>query len=92
MKVKHLIEMLQKMPQESDIWIDLRQSKDGISIDSVETIKLKCVDRFVTDVKIVARWKDFNLDEEEMYFCEKELDEEYKEMAIDMMIDKALGK
>ncbi|MBQ1393174.1 MAG: hypothetical protein IIY81_06525 [Lachnospiraceae bacterium] len=86
MKVKDLIEELQKMPQDLGVFVELRQSENDLSIKEVKQYeKLK-------SVCLVADWRDFSTDEEEVYFIEQELEEEARQDAIDSMIDKALGK
>lgn len=72
MKVKRLIEILQTMPQEASVRINLRQSENMIEISDIKTYK-SAVER--ESVEIIAEWQDFKLDEEEAYFCEEELAE-----------------
>lgn len=86
MKVKDLIEKLQKMPQDLGVFIELRQSENDLCIKEVKQYeKLKCV-------CLVADWRDFSINEEEVCFIEKELDEEARQDAIDRQIDEYLGK
>lgn len=86
MKVKDLIEELQKMPQDLGVFIELRQSENDLCINEVKQYeKLNCV-------CLVADWRDFSIDEEAVYFIEQELDEEARQDALDAMIDQALGK
>lgn len=86
MKVKDLIEKLQKMPQDLGVFVELRQSENDLCIKEVKQYeKLKCV-------CLVADWRDFSINEEEVYFIEQELDEEARQDAIDRQIDEYLGK
>lgn len=86
MKVKDLIEKLQKMPQDLGVFVELRQSENDLCIKEVKQYeKLNCV-------CLVADWRDFSIDEEEVYFIEQELDEEARENAMESMVDIALGK
>ena len=86
MKVKDLIEELQKMPQDLGVFVELRQSENDLCIKEVKQYeKLKCV-------CLVADWRDFSINEEEVYFIEQELDEEARQDAIDRQIDEYLGK
>ena len=84
MKAKDLIEGLQKMPQDADVFIELRQSENDLEITEIQQYK-DCI-------CLVANYRDFSIDEEEVYFIEKELEEEARQDAIDSMIDQALGK
>ena len=86
MKVKDLIEKLKNMPQDTDVFIELRQSENDLSIKEVKQYeKLK-------SVCLVADWRDFSIDEEEVSFIEQELDEEARDNAINSQIDAYLGK
>ncbi|MBQ1392558.1 MAG: hypothetical protein IIY81_03270 [Lachnospiraceae bacterium] len=86
MKVKDLIEELQKMPQDLGVFIELRQSENDLCINEVKQYeKLKCV-------CLVADWRDFKIDEEAVYFIEQELDEEARQDALDTQVDIYLGK
>lgn len=76
MKVKRLIEILKSMPQEANVKINLRQSTMMIDIDRVNKYKTKCLGKDIDSVEIIADWRDFELDEEEMQLCEQEYDEE----------------
>lgn len=79
MKVKRLIEILQTMPQEASVRINLRQSENMIDINTVKKYKGAVVGCKPTEsVEIIADWRDFKLDEEEAYFCEEELAEEQR--------------
>lgn len=86
MKVKDLIEKLLKMPQEANVLVELRQSENDLDITKAEYYEKP------NSVCLIADWRDFELDEDEVYWCEQELDEIAKEDAIEMMIDKAMGK
>lgn len=93
MKVKDLIEELQKMPQGAEVKINLRQSENMIEISDIKTYKSAVIGCKETEnVEIVADWRDFQLDEEEVYFCEKELEEEARQDALDTQVDIYLGK
>lgn len=93
MKVKDLIEELQKMPQGAEVKINLRQSENMIEISDIKTYKSAVIGCKETEnVEIVADWRDFSLDEEESYFCEKELEEEARQDALDTQVDIYLGK
>lgn len=97
MKVKSLVEKLLQMPQEADVWVSLRQSKNGLNIDTIKKVKMRVGGNIepimeVTDVVIALAWRDFELDEDELYFCEKELDEEARDNYYDSLVDKELGK
>ena len=86
MKVKDLIEKLKNMPQDTDVFIELRQSENDLSIKEVKQYeKLK-------SVCLVADWRDFEINEEEVYFIEQELDEEARQNALDTQVDIYLGK
>ena len=86
MKVKDLIEKLKNMPQDTDVFIELRQSENDLSIKEVKQYeKLK-------SVCLVADWRDFSIDEEEVSFIEQELDEEARQDALDTQVDIYLGK
>ena len=86
MKVKDLIEKLKNMPQDTDVFIELRQSENDLSIKEVKQYeKLNCV-------CLVADWRDFSIDEEEVSFIEQELDEEARQNALDTQVDIYLGK
>ena len=73
MKVKRLIEILQTMPQEASVRINLRQSENMIDINRLNKYKVTALGKDIDEVEIVADWQDFKLDEEENYFCEEEL-------------------
>lgn len=86
MKVKDLIEKLKNMPQDTDVFIELRQSENDLCIKEVKQYeKLNCV-------CLVADWRDFEINEEEVYFIEQELDEEARQDALDTQVDIYLGK
>ena len=86
MKVKDLIEKLKNMPQDMGVFVELRQSENDLSIKEVKQYeKLKCV-------CLIADWRDFEIDEEEVSFIEQELDEEARQNAIDTQVDIYLGK
>ena len=76
MKVKRLIEILQSMPQEATIQINIRQSTCYIDILRVNAYKTKVLNKPVDKVEIVGDWRDFELDEKEDELCQQELDEE----------------
>ncbi len=84
MKVKDLIEKLQKMPQDTDVYIELRQSENDLDIAEIQQYK-DCI-------CLIANYRDFSIDEEEISFIEQELDEEARQDAIDRQIDTYLGK
>lgn len=86
MKVKDLIEILKTMPQDADVFTELRQSKNDLDIAKAEYYKK------LNSVCLIADWRDFEIDEDEMYWCEKELDEEAEFNAMNSKIDIALGK
>lgn len=92
MKVKDLIKLLSGMPQDSYVFVDLRQSENGLNINKVSLDTYKCGDADTKVVNLVADWTDFKLNEEEAYCCEQDLDEMARQDAIDAMIDQALGK
>ena len=76
MKVKRLIEILQSMPQEANVSINLRQSENMIDIDKVKIYKSAVEGCKPTEsVEIIADWVDFKLDEEESYFCDLDREE-----------------
>ncbi|MBO7716243.1 MAG: hypothetical protein J6S85_21945 [Methanobrevibacter sp.] len=86
MKVKDLIEKLKTMPQDMGVFVELRQSENDLSIKEVKQYeKLK-------SVCLVADWRDFEIDEEAVYFIEQELDEEARQDALDTQVDIYLGK
>ena len=86
MKVKDLIEKLKNMPQDMGVFVELRQSENDLSIKEVKQYeKLNCV-------CLVADWRDFSINEEEVYFIEQELDEEARQNALDTQVDIYLGK
>ena len=86
MKVKDLIEKLKTMPQDLGVFVELRQSENDLSIKEVKQYeKLK-------SVCLVADWRDFSTDEEEVSFIEQELDEEARQDALDTQVDIYLGK
>ena len=78
MKVKRLIEILQTMPQEATIKINIRQSNFLIEIDRINDYKVKVLGKDVDKVEIVGDWRDFELDEEEAQLCEQEYEEEQR--------------
>lgn len=93
MKVKDLVEELKKLPQGAEVTINLRQSENMIEISDIKTYKSAVIGCKETEnVEIVANWHDFKLDEEEMYFCEKDLEEEARQDALDTQVDIYLGK
>lgn len=86
MKVNKLVEILKTMPQDTDVLVELRQSKNVMELRKVkycEELKSVC---------LIANWRDFELDEDAIYDIEQQLDEEAKQDAVDTMIDQALGK
>lgn len=86
MKVKDLIEKLKTMPQDMGVFVELRQSENDLCIKEVKQYeKLK-------SVCLVADWRDFEIDEEEVSFIEQELDEEARQDALDTQVDIYLGK
>ena len=84
MKVKDLIEELKTMPQDTDVYIELRQSENDLDIAEIQQYK-DCI-------CLIANYRDFSIDEEEVYFIEQELEEEARQEAIDRKIDEYLGK
>ena len=79
MKVKELIKKLLDMPLNAEVFIDVRQSTNSMTVDSV----YNCGN---TMVSIVADYQDFELDEEAMDTIEREKAEEGLESAIDMAL------
>lgn len=86
MKVKDLIEELQKMPQDLGVFVELRQSENDLSIKEIKQYEK------LNSVCLVADWRDFSIDEEEVSFIEQELDEEARQDALDTQVDIYLGK
>ena len=86
MKVKKLIEILKTMPQDADVFTELRQSENDLDIVKAEFYQK------LNSVCLIADWRDFELDEDEVYWCEKELDEEARQNALDTQVDIYLGK
>ena len=86
MKVKDLIEKLKNMPQDADVFTELRQSENDLDIVKAEFYQK------LNSVCLIADWRDFELDEDEVYWCEKELDEEARQNALDTQVDIYLGK
>lgn len=84
MKVKDLIEKLKNMPQDTDVYIELRQSENDLDIAEIQQYK-DCI-------CLIANYRDFSIDEEEVSFIEQELDEEARQDALDTQVDIYLGK
>lgn len=79
MKVKELIKRLIDMPQEAEVYVDLRQSTNSLTIDEV----YNCGN---TVVSLVVDYRDFELDEEVMDEIEREQAEDNEQAQIDMAI------
>lgn len=86
MKVKELIKILKTMPEEAEVFTELRQSKNDLSID-----KAKYYEK-LNSVCLIADWRDFEVDEDEVYWCEKEQEELARDNAMESMVDIAMGK
>lgn len=84
MKVKHLIEELQKLDQEATICLSTLASENALNIKDIKSdngwVELRADDIL------------FKLDENGLALIEHLQDEEAKQDAIDTMIDQALGK
>lgn len=78
MKVKELVKKLLDMPQEAEVYTDLRQSTNSLTIDEVYNH-----DKVVS---LVLDYRDFELDEEAVYEIEKEKEEDARDAEIDMAI------
>lgn len=84
MKANKLIEILKTMPQDAEVRIITKASKNGLDIKEVSLAK--CGIELITDDR------DFELDDDGIYEIEQEQEEEARENALEMMIDQALGK
>jgi multidrug efflux pump subunit AcrA (membrane-fusion protein) len=83
-KVKKGELLAQIDPQTFEAAVDQKQA--ALDIAKAEYYKK------LNSVCLIADWRDFEIDEDEMYWCEKELDEEAEFNAMNSKIDIALGK
>lgn len=84
MKVKDLIEKLQKMPQNALVYITTLASENALKISDIK--------QWGNDIEIKTDDIDFKLDENGLAIIENMQEEEARENAMESMVDIALGK
>ena len=84
MKVKDLIEELQKMPQNALVYITTLASENALKISDIK--------QWGNDIEIKTDDIDFKLDDNGLAIIEEMQDEEARDNAINSQIDAYLGK